>query len=236
MRVPYVFALGPSLLALSSCMTDFTIKPGGTVDLDTWSAIRQATRTAPQMDFHQAWEKASSFARGYVKVVREESGLLVYAHLDDAEIYNDNTTFNAPFFMEGDVFEMFIRPEGQEAYFELHIGPQNQQMQLKIESSKKFYEKRKTYPPVEELIGPYRIEQSRFQSRTRVKDGTWEVAARLPYRFLSSGVDVNAKTLLHVNFSRYDYTKGAGEPVYSATASLSKLDFHHQPDWDRLIP
>ncbi|MFT5121512.1 MAG: hypothetical protein ACI9TH_004281 [Kiritimatiellia bacterium] len=220
-----------SLLTLSACVT-MHLKP-----LEDWETMTKAVADAPALAFGQSWEKAPAEADGsQVQVIREADALLIVARLHDPDIFNTNTTFNAPFFMNGDVFEIFLHPEGQEAYFELHIGPQNQQFQLKIDSAETFAAKRKTWPAVEELIGPYKITDQHFRSGTRVNDnGTWDVAARIPYAFLSDGENkVDDQTVFHANFSRYDYTQGVKEPVYWATAPLSKLDFHHQPDWHRL--
>jgi hypothetical protein len=37
-----------------------------------------------------------------------------------------------------------------------------------------------------------------------------------------------------IRFSRYDYTRGMGEPVLSSTSPHRRLDFHRQHEWGTL--
>ena len=210
------------------------------LDINDWSEVHAAFAHRPGINFKQTWQESPSpnFAGGTVKMLWERDGLVVHAFLNDVDIVSSNRTFNAPFFTTDDVFEVFLRPEGQQAYFEIHVGAQNQKMQLKIDDSKSFYERRNTWPPVEELIAPYKVESPVLESNTRMVDAqdAWEVVLRIPYAFLSDEVEVESGTPLYGSFCRYDYTTGEKEPMYSSTSTLEKLDFHRQEYWDVFLP
>ena len=206
-----------------------------------WDKVDAVFSERAGLPFKQHWQPAASpnFAPGTVKLFWEAEALVVYAQLDDADIISTNTTFNAPFFTGCDAFEIFLRPEGQDAYVELHVGAQNQKMQLKIDQSEAFYKRRYEWPPVEELIAPYLISEPVLESHTRIREDKrgWETIVRIPFDFLSDGKnDVVYGTPLYGSFCRYDYTAGEKEPVYSSTSSLGKLDFHLQDFWDVFFP
>jgi hypothetical protein len=213
-------------------------EPG--LNLNDWSAVHADFASRSGLIFKQTWqnEPSPNFAGGSVKLLWEPDALVVFARMADADIISTNTTFNTPFFTGGDVFELFLRPEGQDAYLEIHVGPQNQKMQLKIDESKAFYARRNTWPPVEELIAPYKVEDPILESNTQIlpSGDAWETVIRIPFSFLSDGVEVKHGTPLHGSFCRYDYTTGEKEPVYSSTSQLEKLDFHRQEFWDIFIP
>jgi hypothetical protein len=72
---------------------------------------------------HQAWKGSQSRDGGTVRFAWNGRDLLGEAVLPELDILNPATTFNEEACLVGDVFEVFLKPEGQEAYYEL-VGPE----------------------------------------------------------------------------------------------------------------
>jgi len=82
--------------------------------------------------FGQPWlpQADSAFAPGRVAVGLAWNELLIHAELTDAPPMQDVFPFNFPAFMQCDVFEIFLGPAGEGAYYELHVTPSNSVLQL----------------------------------------------------------------------------------------------------------
>jgi len=106
---------------------------------DAVSAYRQLDGSET-VELRQGWYRETEpfFRPGRVRTGWTRTTLIVAAELEDADIFNPTTAFNDPAFTTGDVFEIFLRPETQEAYYEFHISPHNQQFQLRIPSGVAF--------------------------------------------------------------------------------------------------
>ncbi len=166
----------------------------------------------------------------WVRTGWEDGHLWVYAVMDDACIYNPVTSFNEPSFQLGDVFEMFIRPDGQDVYYELHVNPNNARMQLRIPSADVFY----THREEPGIPSDWFVYEWQFESRVEVDAnlGQWRVLARIPRSKVEESGPVDA---WHVSFSRYDYAAPGAVPVLTSTSAHTGPDFHHQACWRRLV-
>jgi hypothetical protein len=178
------------------------------------STMRQAWLATPQ----------ERFLPSTVRCVRSETTLWVLADLQDLDIHNPITEFNAPAFATGDAFEMFFRPPRQEAYYEFHVSPLNQLFQLRIP--------RQNRPAEAQKIAEYRIE-----SRVRLmpERNRWEVLAGIPFARVAEAGPVRDGDRWLFSFSRYDYTRGHEGPVLSSTSPHSVAGFHTQEDWGQLV-
>jgi hypothetical protein len=184
--------------------------------------------SAPLLVMRQAWLPVPEevFLPARVWTGQREGALWIKAELEDRDIFNPETVFNAPSFRTGDVLEIFLRPEGQSAYYEYHVTPLNQNFQLRIPSSEAFSANRNLPIPQSWLIPDLRI-----QSEVAVAGGRWQVTARLPLApMVEDGRDPLSLTWW-LSYSRYDYTRGAAKPVVSSTSPHPVLSFHRQQDW-----
>ncbi len=203
-------------------------------DDQDWNAVRDAFRTADTVCLHQAWRASAQPAcmPGTVRTGWCKRGLLVYADLEDTDIFNPVTTFNAPAFQHGDAFEIFLRPAAQHAYYEFHVSPRNQIFQLRIPSAAAF----KALPPGTGIRTDWLVSGRRIASRVRTAaaSGRWEVLARIPLDMVMALRPVTAGDEWRFSFSRYDYTRGIPDPVLSSSSPHRVLDFHRQQEWGRL--
>jgi hypothetical protein len=156
----------------------------------------------------------------------------VHAEIEDADIFNPEKQFNALSFMKGDVFEIFLRPCDQDAYFEFHVTPENQKLQLRFPSSAELAAPRAQPGLPPEWFISHRV----IESRVRVNTATqrWEVAAEIPLDLICEASRPQSGSRWLFSFSRYDYTRGREKPLLSSTSPHTVLNFHRQEDWGEL--
>jgi len=189
-------------------------------------------QTAPllSLPFKQAWcdTPEAGFEPAWVQFYGEAEALVVLAVMKDRSVYNNATQFNQPLWETGDVFETFIEV-GPNDYYELHVGPENQNLFLRW-SSEKLAAVRSGEIPLSEAC----IDEPNFlhsESAIALEDSLWTVSMRIPYQAL--GIKVGCRAL-RVSFARYDYTQGQPEPILSATPDLPVMDYHHREAWHKV--
>ncbi len=210
---------------LAACIV---IPPVEGFALGDWAATRRALEAGVRLEFAQPWfaEPEVDFKPGVVWLGVQGADLVAYAELQDEMPANRATRWNEPTWLTGDVIELFLQAEGRPGYFEFHVTPENQRLQLFFPSSAAFHERRG--------IRTWTVEESRFESATRInEEGTaWEVVMRIKLALvLDEPRDDGARTF-RFSFSRYDHQPGRERPVTSTTSRLSAPDFHHIPEWD----
>jgi hypothetical protein len=199
-----------------------------------WNSLRRSFRGRPQLDFGQPWiERAEPlFAAGHVKVALSGMSLAVFATLRDLDVFNPVSHFNVPAFPHGDVLEIFVRPEGQAAYYEFHVTPDGVLMQLRWPQPMRSLNL--DWSGVADPLLGYKVTRWRIRAQTQLTRQGWEVHAEIPLRRIFEDAAPWDGSQLRVNFARYDYTRGRLGPVISATAPLRKPDFHRASEWQPL--
>ncbi len=186
------------------------------------------------VDLGQGWraqpEPGFQPARVELRVRRDR--LEVEALLQDEDIHNPVTGFNEPAFLQGDVFEIFLRPVNQSAYLELHVGPANQVFQLRIPSAEIFAAARGTPEPWRAWL----IAEPCFESRVVCPPDrpAWRVEARIPTTAIAEQ-PVRSGDRWLFSFSRYDYTRGRARPVLSSSSRHGEVSFHRQQEWGGFV-
>lgn len=206
------------------------------LNLDSWESIAAAFADAASVESRQAWRETPEpdFRPMRVQAQWDNRALYVHAVLEDDDIFNPETRFNAPAYECGDVFEIFLRPNGQDAYFEFHITPNNSQLQLRIPSAAAFAatDFSKGIPP------EWFIHNRLVESRVRVNSAAryWEVAAKIPFDPICEQTPPpKVGDRWAFSFSRYDYTRGRPAPVLSSTSPHRQISFHRQHEWGWLL-
>ena len=163
----------------------------------------------------------------------QPDAMLVLAELHDDDIFNPIEKFNDPAYQHGDVFEMFLRPENQDVYYEFHVSPGNQHFQLRIPSAAAFHGLSRSRAG---SIDPWYIKETVFQSRAQMlhAEHLWRVVARVPFAVVMETEPFQPGCRWKFSFSRYDYTHGRAKPVLSSTSPHTRLGFHRQEEWGTL--
>jgi len=176
----------------------------------------------------QPWleKNEPGFLPGSVWVGWTPSDLVVWAVMGDADIHNAATGLNQDTWKLGDVFEVFLRAEREEPYFEFHVTPENNRLQLRIPGADWF----RRFVAGEERFDEAKLPGEVFASQTLVEknDDRWSVLARIPLATIG-GTPGGA---LQFSFCRYDYTRGRDLPILSSTSGYSvPVSFHQQSAW-----
>jgi len=191
-----------------------------------WNSVASAFAMSPAVNLGQSWrEPQDSFRPATIRTGWRAGKLWVYAELDDDDIFNPSGVFNEPFFLHGDALEIFLRPAGQSAYFEFHVGPAGQLFQLRIPSAEAFARQAGTE------AGSWKIRKPVINVRTRVdrERGRWFVLAAIQREEIVEKGGSPGEWMF--SFSRYDHTHGENCPVLSSTSPHAKLGFHRQQEW-----
>ena len=184
--------------------------------------MRQAWLPVPEPDFLPA----------RVRIGWQPDALVVAAELPDRDIFNPITEFNQAAFLAGDAFEMFLRPEWQAAYYEFHVTPGNQLLQLRFASAAAFQSCPNT-GALDDRLAAYKILEPRISTQTQVDAAAkkWTVQAVIPFALVveTGAMQPGARWLC--SFCRYDYTRGQTAPVLSSTSPHVVCSFHRQHEW-----
>ena len=188
--------------------------------------MRQAWRPEPEVDLLPA----------RVCVGWSQDAMLVEAELPDYDIFNPVTEFNLAAFNAGDVFEIFLRPEAQEPYFEFHITPSNQLFQLRFANAQQIKQLPAT-GTLDERLAANKIWKSRITSAIRVDAGAqrWFVSAVIPFAMVVETGTMKPGARWLCSFCRYDHTRGRTAPVLSSTSPHAVCNFHRQQEWQPVV-
>ena len=202
------------------------------VNLDDWSALGALFRDADFALFQQSWlaQPAPWFRPAMAAMVWTADSLVVYAELCDDDIHNTIPAddFNRMAIEFGDVFEIFLKPAGQESYFEFHVAPNNHKLQLRFPCLEPFKKLKDTFNTPEELFDSFKIWKPVVESRVRIDAAAkkWWVAVRIPLAMLVEAAPPAPGVRWLFSCCRYDYTRPGSEPVHSSTSPHSALNFH----------
>ncbi|CAN5453744.1 hypothetical protein BH09VER1_BH09VER1_36300 [soil metagenome] len=194
--------------------------------------VRSRFQACPSLPLGQDWLSfpEPEFESGLVTIGRDRQNVLIFAELQDSWIHNWETEHNAHAYLHGDTFEIFLRNQERDDYWELHVTPQNVIFQAHFPKEQSVLRSER---------GPYNVidflvDERKFVSNTWVGDGVWNVLARVPLALLGLPVGESG-SLLSAHFARYDYPKGRSGPVLSSTARHSgPPNFHDQNGWSCL--
>jgi hypothetical protein len=210
------------------------VKSLGKANLDSWPELGSVLFDAQIVESQQAWRSdlEPGFRPMRVKTGWTRDALYVHAEIEDADIFNPEKQFNALSFTKGDVFEIFLRPCDQDAYFEFHVTPENQKLQLRFPSAAALAAPRAQPGLPPEWFISHRVVESRV--RVDIAAQRWEVAVEIPFDLVCEASQPRRDTRWLFSFSRYDYTRGQESPVLSSTSPHKVLSFHRQEEWGEL--
>jgi len=195
--------------------------------------VRRAFQSAVSLPFKQAWlpETEAGFSPGEVRIGWRGLSILVFAELTDVDIFNGATELNQSTWELGDVFEMFLQAGEKEGYFEFHVTPHNQRLQLHYPDAGAVGRALKN-----DGLAEFLIRDEVFHSKTWIetKRNRWHAYVEIPARAVCGSDRPIENTKWRFSFGRYDYTHGIEKPVISSTSSHSKPDFHRQHEWGML--
>jgi hypothetical protein len=205
-----------------------TCRPLSTPLSNDLSRVRDGFRSATPIRLGQAWRNTPErgFAPGVVRTGWRGDSLLVFADLTDRDVVTQAKRHNDRFWELGDTFEIFLQPEGQPGYVELHVTPNNLRLQLRFE--------RPPSPDDPDSFAKALINRQVFDSKTWPNPSApgWSVLSEIPMDRLF-GVRLAGS---HWRFStgRYDAARSRELPVISSSSRHTLPAFHRPDEWDWL--
>ncbi len=202
------------------------------VNLDDWESLDALFSTADFAHFQQGWteQPTPGFRPAKTAAAWTSDALVVYAELCDDDIYNTMAAddFNNMAINFGDVFEIFLQPAGQEAYYEIHVAPNNHKFQLRLPCVNAFKKLKDQFKSSEEMFESFKVWKPVVDSRVRIDAAArkWWVAVKIPLSMLAENVPAAAGAKWLFSFCRYDYTRPGTEPTYSSTSPHSAINYH----------
>ncbi|MEZ5965598.1 MAG: hypothetical protein R3F56_17320 [Planctomycetota bacterium] len=165
----------------------------------------------------QSWrETAESGLRATRVHASYGEGILhVVADMDDEEVFNDASAHNQRTWELGDVFEIFARPSGSDAYREVHVTPDNVRLHLCFDD----FGQAARIGGIEDVAA----DPDAIVSRAGRTPNGWSVTAHVP---LAAGADGH----VFVSFCRYDAARGRA-PILSSSSLHPVLSFHRPWEW-----
>ncbi|MBL9194119.1 MAG: hypothetical protein JNJ82_17335 [Opitutaceae bacterium] len=186
---------------------------------ESWMRLGQSWRSeGPETGFQSGWARVSWEATQFCW----EAVFLTGRAANRARRLNERT------WELGDVCEVFVQEMGADHYFELHITPENQRLQLRFDAHG-IERLRSGVDPLESFLLP---QADWVQSSTHLGPGYWSTRVLLPAARFGPLPLTPARTFLGT-VCRYD-CEHPGEPVLSATAALSEPFYHRRQEWSTI--
>lgn len=193
--------------------------------------LRLSFADAKRFTLKQDWlpEPEAGFRQASVATGWNEAEFLIFAELEDDDIYSEARGLNDETWEKGDVFEIFLRNAMHFEYQEFHITPHNCKFQMRIPSLDELVDRERRHG----IMSKFELTTEVFQSQVWLEDERWSLLARIPLGELQLPADPVGHELIF-SFSRYDFTRGFGS-MLSSTSRHQVANFHRQHEWDRLI-
>jgi len=185
-------------------------------------SVMEAFSKAPAIALGQSWlpQPETDFLQAEVRVGCVANQLLVLATIPDLDISTLVTEPNQRTWELGDVFEIFLKPENETHYRELHVTPKNIRTQFGFSG---------VGTPAEIL--PDGI----FESRVWIESGRWIVLASIPCGVITNRSTIQNGERWRFSFCRYDAFQDGRVPVLSSTSPHPVPKFHRPDEWGVLV-
>lgn len=201
-------------------------------DTSDWASIEAAFEGAESCTMGQGWlpELEPRFEPATTRTGWTPEGLWIYAELTDRDIFNHADSLNCETYW-GDFFEVLVRPNGQDPYWEFHVTCNGQYLQLLYPDAKAF----SRFDNTHESLSIFFIDEPVIDSwiDLQPQNNFWRVLAFVPVRVANSG-EIKPGDVWSFSFSRYDYDQGIKEEILSSTSPHGAPSFHRQQEWGTL--
>ncbi len=202
---------------------------------DDWNDVARSFVEADHCFLSQGWrhEPEEDFQSARASVGWDSENLWVYAELFDDDIFNSADGLNQNTWQTGDVFEIFLRPDGAETYFEFHVTPENHVLQLRWPDADTI----STLPTesgTENELQPFLLNPKQIQTWTHInrEQKKWRVLVALDWKLLERR-PISGETWAF-SFSRYDVSRERGTTILSSSSPHQVARFHRQQEWGTL--
>jgi len=191
-------------------------------DSSNLESVLKAFAKAPAIALGQFWltQAEPDFLGAEVRVGRVADQLLVLATIPDLDIFTRVTEPNQRTWELGDVFEIFLKPESESHYRELHVTPTNTRTQLGFSA---------------EGASPEILPDGIFESRVWVESEQWIVLASIPCGVITNRSAIKNGERWRFSFCRYDAFQDGRKPILSSSSPHPIPKFHRPAEWFLMV-
>lgn len=196
---------------------------------DSLDYARKAFTLAPSLVLRQSWntQNEPGFRAGIVYFGVYDGALVGLAELVDDRIGNSATAPNSRTWETGDAFELFISDPAGDPYYEFHITPENQILQMRWPAQGTLQAHAKAGTLRHE---DYFITGMPFETRTWVQKDRWWALFRLPLVSISEDA-AKLPASVSLAFCRYDTYPSDSQVIYSTSSNPPFAGFHEIEYW-----
>lgn len=206
----------------------------GKADEPAWKAAETLDNfvpywlTTPEKPARKPYTKASA------RLLWDDEFLYFHCDMEDADLFADVLEQDGECW-NNDVFELFFKPsELKPAYYEFEVTPANTHFDMFV--PKREVENFLKWAKASAFGWKTKVDLRGTLNDRKDRDRGWSVEGRIPWSdFEPTGGRPAMGDRWKFTLCRYDYSVDFAEPELSATAPLTKKDYHHTADYSTLI-
>ncbi len=220
--------------------TEEPIKLDGKLDEKAWAAAQAYSLVLPLKSFSSLPESMQKtlgntiHEKGIVKLLWDNDYLYVGVELEDSDVMNEGKEDQSFLFMSGDLIEVFLKPSGENYYWEIYGAPSNKKTCFFFPSRG-----RAVFPACANYL-PKDLKVAATVDGTlnnwRDCDNGWTIEIAIPIKELTAyGDKFNNSTNWKILLARYNYSVYLQKPELTAYPLLSDVNFHLYEEYSNLL-
>jgi hypothetical protein len=170
---------------------------------------------------------------GEVKLLWDDNYLYVGAQLDDSDVVNEGTEDQTHLYKTGDLIEVFLKPAGENYYWEVYGTPNNKKSWFFFPSRGRII-----FPACANYLPPGLNVAATIAgtfNNWRERDIGWTTEIAIPIKELTvHGAKFDNSCNWTVLIARYNYSAYLEKPELSSYPQLSAVNFHLYEEYARL--
>ena len=171
--------------------------------------------------------------RTTARLLWDKEAIYFHADMEDADLYADVEEDDGACW-ENDVFELFFKPSAAKSgYYEFEVTPKNVHLDMYLPSRGSGGFRR--WGKDRKFAWQTKVVLKGTLNNPKDRDEGWSVEGRIPWSDLApTGGAPAAGDVWKFILCRYDYSIDFPEAELSATAPLTRPDYHHYEDYSQL--
>lgn len=214
-------------------------RASGPITLDG-KADEPSWKNAETIDnFTPFWLKAEgkpprkAYTKTVARLLWDDKYIYFHAEMEDADLYADVTEQDGECW-NNDVFELFFKPSvAGKSYYEFEVTAANTHLDMFLPSRGSGGYTRWARDP--DFAWETKVAIRGTLNMRKDRDEGWSVEGRIPWSdFKPTGGGPKAGDAWKFTLCRYDYSVDFERPELSATAPLTRADYHYYEDYSTL--
>lgn len=171
--------------------------------------------------------------QGAVKLLWDDNYLYVGAQLEDSDVMNEGTEDQTHLYKTGDLIEVFLKPSGENYYWEVYGTPNNKKSWFFFPSRGRII-----FPACANYLPPdFNVAATiaGTLNNWRERDTGWTIEMAIPIKELTVyGAKFDNSCNWTVLIARYNYSAYLEKTELSSYPQLSAVNFHLYEEYARL--